>query len=281
MNQDRQATLGSNIKQIAKEVIYSITPQRSSFMPALDKQYLNLGYWFLGFVVLAIVAFYPTYFGVWSFTMPKVMHLHAAFMTIWIALLITQPILIKRKKYFIHRTIGKLSYVLFPLIILSAYLMMRHSFYNQITTKEADSIARNVVFNRAEFVWQLRGFMLIALLYFFWFITFYVLAIVNRKAPMAHAQYMIAAALTLMGPTIDRIVYTRMATPIAGFIPGECVAFAIILISLLFLMWYDYRKGYSMKTITVCITLYLAGQIGFFVLGNTKGYQYFVSLLLP
>jgi hypothetical protein len=44
-------------------------------------------------------------------------HVHAIMLSLWILVLIIQPILIRKKKLAVHRLIGKFTYVLFPLMI--------------------------------------------------------------------------------------------------------------------------------------------------------------------
>jgi hypothetical protein len=250
-------------------------------MNSIDKQYLNIGYWFLIFVALVILGFYPTYFGIWSFAMPGIIHIHAFFMVLWLAVLIAQPILIKKKRYRIHRQIGKLSYVLVPMILVAAYFMTRHSYFHAISTLEAQVASGKITHTPAQILYDARLYMGLPVIYFLWFATFYVLAVINKRRPMVHAQFMIATALTLIGPTVDRILFSLFRGPaISGVLPIESVAFVITILILLFLMWYDYKKGYSMKTISICLVIYVAGQIGYFLLPPTRAYQSFVALLM-
>lgn len=46
-------------------------------------------------------------------------HIHAFIASVWVATLIVQPFLIANKKIALHRIIGKLSYLVFPLLILA------------------------------------------------------------------------------------------------------------------------------------------------------------------
>jgi thiosulfate reductase cytochrome b subunit len=91
--------------------------------------YQNLGYWFLMFIVLVIAGFYTSYLSTLFDDKPRLVHIHFMLMSLWIIMLITQPFLIKYKKRAIHRKIGKASYVLVPLVLISGFLMMRQSFY--------------------------------------------------------------------------------------------------------------------------------------------------------
>ena len=68
--------------------------------------YYNLGYWFLLLIVLVIAGFYTSYFTVFFQPHATIIHIHFTLMTLWIAMLITQPFLIKYKKLAIHRMLG-------------------------------------------------------------------------------------------------------------------------------------------------------------------------------
>src|SRR5258707_13705325 len=80
-------------------------------------------------VILAFVTwgFYKTYIIFFpSFTgFNNVQHFHGAMMMTWMIILITQPLLIRSGKVTIHRAIGKLSYVIAPLLVVSIFLVSR------------------------------------------------------------------------------------------------------------------------------------------------------------
>jgi cytosine/uracil/thiamine/allantoin permease len=67
------------------------------------------GYWFAAFLVLAVVPFWPTYFGRLPARIDLLTHAHAALMAIWLGMLIAQPFLIRRDRRPLHRLIGRAS----------------------------------------------------------------------------------------------------------------------------------------------------------------------------
>ena len=71
------------------------------------------GYYFIGLVAIMFLGFWPTYFskyfdGTANFNL--YFHFHFMMASLWIGLLIVQPLLIKRKKLAVHKQIGKLSF---------------------------------------------------------------------------------------------------------------------------------------------------------------------------
>ena len=88
----------------------------------MEKNYKYLGYFLLILIPLTFAGFYKTYIGQFPNFEEKIdsfIHFHAIIASLWILLLIIQPLLILNKKYKVHRTIGKFSFILFPLLILS------------------------------------------------------------------------------------------------------------------------------------------------------------------
>src|SRR5829696_7166331 len=88
----------------------------------MERKYKYLGYILLLLIPLTFFGFYKTYFQHFPSLSKKIdwfAHVHAFISALWLAMLIVQPILIAQRKYAAHRTIGKFSYVVFSLLILS------------------------------------------------------------------------------------------------------------------------------------------------------------------
>lgn len=151
----------------------------------MDKAYKNSGYFMLLLIPLVILGFYKTYFSQFPDFNEKITmfhHLHAAIASVWILTLIIQPLLIRHRRYKIHKMIGKFSYIIFPVLILSFIPMMLRIIYSDHPV--------NLFFPIAD----------CTLL-----ILFYSLAVYNRKNTPKHMRYMIGAAIVFLGPTFGRI----------------------------------------------------------------------------
>lgn len=88
----------------------------------MEKQYRNIGFIFLLFIPLTFLGFYKTYFVLspeFEGTVDAYTHIHAFTASFWISLLIVQPLLIRSKNFSLHRKFGKISYVVFFVLILS------------------------------------------------------------------------------------------------------------------------------------------------------------------
>jgi hypothetical protein len=159
----------------------------------------------LGVLIILFWGFYRTYivffpaFEGFQF----IQHFHGVLMLLWMALLIIQPWLIARKKLRIHKLIGKVSFVIAPLLIISIFLVSQMTFHRNLSqdVPMSDAIAE-IALN--------IGSLLV-------FIILYALAVLNTKRTFYHMRYMIGTALLMIGPGLGRalIIYFEMPPPIA------------------------------------------------------------------
>lgn len=186
-------------------------------------------YSFLFFIVIplfAIWGFWQTYFVGSVRPISSYDHVHGIAMFGWCFMLIVQSTLIRQRKQSLHRAVGKISYLLVPLIILST-LVLANSLLN----------VRGLTFE-GLYVLMLQMTILAQ------FVVFYSMAIRNRKRPDVHARYMICTALPLIDPIFARIL-------IFNFLPGDYVSIAqyftygltdLILIALIAWDWHSSNR---------------------------------------
>ncbi|MCM4153564.1 hypothetical protein DHD05_18370 [Arenibacter sp. N53] len=151
----------------------------------MERAYRHTGYFMLLLVPMVLLGFYKTYFSQLPDFNSKITwahHLHAAIASVWIMMLILQPLLISNRKFTIHKMVGRLSYVVFPLLILS--------FLPMIAIKTSAAPAVNI------FV-PISDCIILTLLYS--------LAIYHRRKMSYHMRYMIGTAIVFLGPTFGRI----------------------------------------------------------------------------
>jgi hypothetical protein len=160
------------------------------------------GYFFIALVIVVLAGFWPSYFskffnGTNDFAF--YFHFHATIMMLWIASLILQPILIKKKMLEWHRFIGRLSYILFPLIFVSV-IFVTHS-RHPLEEKDLDL---NLFIPFKDLV--ILG-------------TAYAIAIVYRHKVELHARGMIATGIVFIEPSLSRLFdYTIAPFPTAYFL---------------------------------------------------------------
>jgi len=150
----------------------------------------NSGYYFFALVIIVILGFWPSYFsgffnGINSYSF--YFHFHALMMTVWIAMLIIQPILIRKKKLRIHRIIGKVSYIVMPLLFLSVLLLV----HSRIKGSERNDLGLSI------FV-PFKDLLILA--------TTYIIAIRYRRNLQIHARAMIATGIVFIEPALARLM---------------------------------------------------------------------------
>lgn len=201
----------------------------------MEREYRNLGFIFLLFVPLTFLGFYKTYFVLspeYSGTVDIYTHLHAFAAALWIALIITQPLLIRFKNYRLHRLLGKASFFVFIALILSFIPQMIKEY--------------------GKGLFPLNACFDIALL-----LLFYFLAIKHKRNIAKHMRYMIALALIFLGPTLGRIIFILMDLKELGALQIPYLAVNAILIGLIFLDKSN-RRDYSPYVVaTIAFTVYL------------------------
>lgn len=120
-------------------------------------------------------------------------HIHGALMGAWVLLLLVQPILIHYKKFAAHRFWGKLSYAVAPCVIVSMVFIARHNYHTGILTKSAIDV---------------MAIQSITWMQIVMFVLFYSLAIYYRKNSYNHMRFMIGTAIIMLGPPINRIIFS-------------------------------------------------------------------------
>jgi len=175
----------------------------------MEKLYRFLPYYFAIFMVLVIYCFYQSYFGEFPdfqgvispignvpITITWVTHFHALMIMLWLLMLIVQPILILKKQLNWHRLLGKLSYGLVFLLLLSIILIVNQE---QSREKNLPVFAANLI----------DPFM---------FAVMYSLAIYYRRKTAYHARFMVMTIIGFIGPAFARVQGPVLQTIFALFV---------------------------------------------------------------
>lgn len=209
----------------------------------MDKKYRYLGYFLLLLIPLIFAGFYKTYFQPFPDFEEDIdvyIHIHAAIATLWVVILIVQPFLIVNKKTALHKAVGKLTYFIFPLLILS--------FVPRIIRTYDLGEYPNLFFSLAD------GSLLI---------LFYSLAVYNKRKTARHMRYMIASALVLLGPTVGRIGPILLGW---SELLTQNVQYGIIYTILTGLVLYDLKNKRKYQPYLVAIGAYIIHQIIYHVI---------------
>jgi len=206
----------------------------------MEKKYRYLGYVLLLLFPLIFAGFYQTYFK--NFPVADKItyfeHLHALIAIMWVLLLVVQPILIRHKNYSLHRKLGRFSYFVFSLLILS--------FVPQVVKVVKTEPLENLFFPLAD------SCLLLA---------FYLLAIYYKRNIAKHMRYMIAGALVLLGPTVGRIGPILFGW--SGLLTQN-IQYGIIYSILVGLLIYDEKKLRNNRPYIFAAVLFMLHQLVFY-----------------
>ena len=150
----------------------------------------NSGYYFFALVIIVLLGFWPSYFS--GFFSGKnnysfYFHFHACMMSVWIAMLIIQPILIRKKKLPVHRIIGKVSYIIMPMLFLSVLLLV----HSRIKGSDRNDLGLSI------FV-PFKDLLIL--------VTTYFIAIRYRHNLQIHARAMVSTGIVFIEPALVRFM---------------------------------------------------------------------------
>ena len=172
-----------------------------------------------------------------------VIHIHGALLMIWLTLVVVQPMLIYLKKARLHRTIGKLAYVLGPLIIISIFFVGKGGYWRGM---DVVTESENLSFMALD----IRGL--------FSFAIFWALAMIYRKKASAHMRYMIATGILAIGPGVGRGLVASFDFSLYTALSITDVLELVIIGTLLSV---DLVKKYDYKPYLVVFLVLLVGKI--------------------
>ena len=207
----------------------------------MEKSYKNITFFFIAIALVLIWGFYKTYIVYFpSFIgFNYVQHAHGFLMLTWLCFLIAQPLLIRVKNYKVHRIIGKLSYFIVPMLLVSIFLVTKMVYYRTLNTDSLKDAIASITVSIPDLIS---------------FAIFYFLAIKNRKNTPKHMRYMIGTSLLLISPGLGRAfaIFFNWSIFYSLAIP-DYIAMLIVLV----LIGYDYRnkKNYSPFIIILAILI--------------------------
>jgi hypothetical protein len=210
------------------------------------------------FPLIIIAGFGRTYYLRGLFNVPPlpslVVHLHGLTMTAWVALFITQVLLISSKRVRVHQRLGYAGIWLGALILPIGFVAaVRAAKYGSSSTPPG--------------VNQL-GFMIVPLLDLVMFVIFFGAAIYYRKKPAQHKMLMLLTAVNFLPPAIARIPIPQLQALGPLWFFGLPTMLALLCAGL------DRWRYGRLNTIFLAGTLLLiASYVGRLMLMNTAGWM--------
>ena len=158
----------------------------------MEKKINILIYFFVFVVLISLAGFFNSYLKFFpEFSkFPFIIHIHFLAFVAWFILLIIQPILQKRKKVNLHRKVGKLSFFLAPVLVLTIMILANNQIRREIVMLENNA--------------AITAF--IALIDIVSFSLFFIIAMTKSKNMRWHVAFLIAATLVVLNPGLSRLL---------------------------------------------------------------------------
>lgn len=216
----------------------------------------NISFLFVLFFICAIYGFYRSYFGLFPVFDPRISiltHLHGISITIWMLVLIIQPLLIRFKQHKLHRLIGKFSYAYVPFLGIIMVLATRQGYLRGVgKVPQVDLLA----------------FQFVPISAFLCFIWSYTMAIRNRTQRTIHRSYMIVHALGLLWAAFGRLDYHWLG--VQTFEQSIAVSYLPSAFLLLLIFLYEWSQQKKMNQVyLIALGVFLVTP--YFYYFGTKG----------
>ena len=192
--------------------------------------------YFGSLLLLALIAFWPTYLSR-PLTADTYTHLHAISATLWMLTLVAQPLAIRTKRLTLHRRLGRSSYALAPVVLMSMVLLA-HSKTHGV------SVAQNV----GIYV----PLSLTAL-----FALSYTLGILTRRTLALHARFMVCTAFTLIDPVLVRMLFWVNPNPTWTY---QWFTFAVTDLVFVMLIWRERHSRSGRAVFPTMLGVFVVAQ---------------------
>lgn len=216
---------------------------------------------FFGF---ALLGFWSSYFSILGQDMSFYAHFHGIFMTLWCLMLIAQAALIRFKKYSIHTLVGKASYLIFPILILSTILLI-HATVRKSPEVNLDTYLSLALMINATVV----------------LVVIYSLGIYFQKDRFTHARYMVCTIFPLFTPITDRIIYNyipvmvELAPKVEGIPAVPFFGYLLADLLVIGLAAWDWKTHRRKDVFLIVLALLVIYHVSFFTFYKIPAWQEF------
>lgn len=209
----------------------------------------------LAFTGIFVWGFWPTFYA-HPFSLKTNMHyVHALAVSLWFVLLITQPLLIRMNCRSLHRSIGKLSFVIVPIIVISSLLLVQYR--QHLMTEVGDY--------EYGFLYLISESTVI-------FSIFFALAIFYKETSAIHARYMISTVFPLLPAATDRLLgrsfpENALTAMYTGWVVADLIVLAL-------LIW-DWRSHKKLNVFPLVLGVMIFHHIAWFYVGKVPAWRHF------
>jgi len=166
---------------------------------------------FTAAVIVSLAGFFNSYIRFFPAAgkFPFAIHIHFIAFVFWFALLLVQPLLVRRKNYRLHRKLGRLSYFIAPVLVITMLWLISNRFQREWP-----------VFRSEASITLLAGILDTIL-----FSGCYIIAMRSRHNVRWHVAFLIGATLVILNPGLSRLL--NQVKPGIGLLAAVLLPFLI------------------------------------------------------
>ena len=222
----------------------------------MERAYRNVGYVLAFLLPIFIVGFWIPYFSQiphFDESITTAVHIHALLLFSFLVLLIVQPLAIRYNAFSTHRTLGKLTNVVMPFVLVFSVVMLWKEYHEHLSAGATIQAARN-----AEFLSAVQ-LLLFGALYGV------ALAAIRQRDIATHMRCMICIALVVLPAGLARIFGYWLNVRQSW---SQAVCLVVIDVSLLALILFDIRRRSSFRVYAVVLSVYAVIEVLWLALGR-------------
>lgn len=197
--------------------------------------------WFVAVLAVSVVAFWPSYISQLS-AQSAYTHWHAITATLWLLLLIAQPLAIRTGRRGLHRALGRASLIIAPMVVLTIVLLA----HQQMQRFEGERL----LIQTYILYLQLSLAAIFALCY--------AMAIWYRRNRAVHMRFMILTGVTFIDPVVVRLMFQIAPEPAWNY---QLFTFALTNTVICLLIWFDRRSPAGRWVFPLMLAVFLTFQI--------------------
>ena len=203
-------------------------------------------------VPLVILAFWPLYLSRPLASTDRYTHFHALTGTLWLGMLIAQPIAVHNYRYGLHRALGRLSFAIAPLFFVAGILLSHY----RLTSMDDATFA---VEGYSHFL-PFYASIVFALAYSF--------GLIYRSRPDVHGRFMLLTAIPLIDPVLGRILFFYFPT-LPNPLLYQAITFSVATIIAAIIVFPYKGTGPPRRALLSYFVILIALEAGWFTFART------------
>lgn len=209
--------------------------------------------------LFAVWGFWVTYFTRPAGSYYYWEHIHGFALFGWCILLASQAFLIRTNRRSLHRTLGRVSWLLGPLVVVSTIFLGNYKLNLRQLSDDGLYTFGLQFFLGSLFAW------------------FWLKAMWHRRQPELHARWMICTGLTMLDPIFARIILVNFyPVPLhTGHV--QLMTFALVDVILLWLIYRDWKSASRQLVFLHAFGLFLVAQAAMLSVWNSPQWKSFCA----